>query len=68
MYRGSEYTIDFVPKAKVEILVDDDDVDRVAQALIETARTGKIGDGKVWVVPIEEAYRIRTGEIGEDAL
>jgi nitrogen regulatory protein P-II 1 len=68
VYRGAEYTIDFVPKTRVEILVDDGDVDRVVQKLVETARTGKIGDGKVWVVPVEHVTRIRTGESGPDAL
>jgi nitrogen regulatory protein P-II 1 len=68
VYRGAEYEIDFVPKVKIEVLVDDGDVDRVVQKLVETARTGKIGDGKVWVVPIEGATRIRTGESGPDAL
>jgi nitrogen regulatory protein PII len=68
VYRGAEYTIDFVPKVRVEILVDDGDVDRVVQKLLETARTGKIGDGKVWVVPVENIWRIRTGETGPDAL
>jgi len=68
VYRGAEYTIDFVPKVRIEILVDDSDVDRVAQRLLDTARTGKIGDGKVWVVPVENAWRIRTGESGSDAL
>src|SRR5215475_4784213 len=68
VYRGAEYTVDFVPKVRLDILVDDADVDRVAQHLIETARTGQIGDGKVWVVPVEAAYRIRTGESGPDAL
>jgi len=68
VYRGAEYTVDFVPKVRVEIVVDDADVDRVAQQLIETARTGKIGDGKVWVLPVEAMYRIRTGESGTDAL
>ena len=68
VYRGAEYTIDFVPKVRVEILVDDADVDRVAQKLVETARTGKIGDGKVWVVPVENIWRIRTGETGPDAV
>jgi nitrogen regulatory protein P-II 1 len=68
VYRGAEYTIDFVPKVRIEILVDDSDVDRVAQRLLDTARTGKIGDGKVWVVPVENAWRIRTGEAGSDAL
>jgi nitrogen regulatory protein P-II 1 len=68
VYRGAEYTIDFVPKVRVEILVADEDVQRVADALIETARTGKIGDGKVWVVPVEAVWRIRTGEAGADAI
>jgi len=68
VYRGAEYTIDFVPKVRVEILVDDGDVQRVTDKLVETARTGKIGDGKVWVVPIESVVRIRTGEAGSDAL
>jgi nitrogen regulatory protein P-II 1 len=68
VYRGAEYTIDFVPKVRVEILVDDIDAERVAQQLIETARTGKIGDGKVWILPVDAVYRIRTGEAGSDAL
>jgi nitrogen regulatory protein P-II 1 len=68
VYRGAEYTIDFVPKVRVEVLVDDGDVDRVVQKLVETARTGKIGDGKVWVVPVDNVTRIRTGESGPDAL
>jgi nitrogen regulatory protein P-II 1 len=68
VYRGAEYTVDFVPKVKLEILVDDGDVDRVVQKLLETARTDKIGDGKVWVVPVDGAWRIRTGETGPDAL
>ena len=68
VYRGAEYTIDFVPKVRVEIVVDDADADRVVQKLVETARTGKIGDGKVWVVPVENIWRIRTGETGPDAL
>jgi nitrogen regulatory protein P-II 1 len=68
VYRGAEYTIDFVPKVRIEILVDDDDVERVTTKLVDTARTGKIGDGKVWVVPVEGVVRIRTGEAGSDAL
>ena len=68
VYRGAEYTIDFVPKVRVEVLVDDHDVDRVVPRLLETARTGQIGDGKVRVVPIDDAWRIRTGESGPDAL
>jgi nitrogen regulatory protein P-II 1 len=68
VYRGAEYEISFVPKVRIEIVVDDPDVDRVVEALIETARTGKIGDGKVWVLPVDAAYRIRTGEAGPDAI
>ena len=68
VYRGAEYTIDFVPKARIEVLVDDGDVSRVVDTIMETARTGKIGDGKVWVAPVEAVYRIRTGEVGEDAI
>ena len=68
VYRGAEYTVDFVPKVKVEILVNDADAESVAQGLIEAARTGKIGDGKVWIVPVESVYRIRTGESGSEAL
>jgi nitrogen regulatory protein P-II 1 len=68
VYRGAEYEIDFVPKVRVEVLVDDGDVERVVHKLVETARTGKIGDGKVWVVPVDDAWRIRTGETGTDAL
>ena len=68
VYRGAEYTVDFMPKVRIEILVDDGDVDRVVQQLLTTANTGKIGDGKVWVVPVENVWRIRTGEPGPDAL
>jgi nitrogen regulatory protein P-II 1 len=68
VYRGAEYEIDFVPKVRVEILVDDADVERVTTKLVETARTDKIGDGKVWVVPVENIVRIRTGEAGPDAI
>ena len=68
VYRGAEYQIDFVPKLRLEILVDDVDADRVVHEVIEQARTGKIGDGKVWILPLEAAYRIRTGEVGPDAL
>ena len=67
-YRGTEYKIDFVPKVRIEVLAEDDDAERVAQQLIETARTGKIGDGKVWILPVDAVYRIRTGEAGPDAL
>jgi nitrogen regulatory protein P-II 1 len=68
VYRGAEYQIDFVPKVRIEVLVDDGDATRVAERLVEAARTGKIGDGKVWVVPVDDAWRIRTGETGTDAL
>jgi len=68
VYRGAEYEISFVPKVRIEILVDDPDVERVTNTLVESARTGKIGDGKVWVVPLESAIRIRTGEVGADAI
>ncbi len=68
VYRGAEYQVDFVPKLRLEVLVDDADADRVAHEVIERARTGQIGDGKVWVLPVDGAYRIRTGEAGSDAL
>ena len=68
VYRGSEYTIDFVPKVRVEVVVDDDDVDAVVQAITVAARTGKIGDGKIWVTECARVVRIRTGELGADAL
>ena len=68
VYRGAEYTIDFVPKVKVEILVDDDGASAVVERIVGTARTGTIGDGKVWVTPVEHVERVRTGEIGTDAL
>lgn len=68
LYRGSEYTIDFVPKVKVELVVPDNMVAGVANAVITAAQTGKIGDGKIFVSPVEEAIRIRTGERGETAI
>lgn len=67
-YRGAEYTIDFVPKVKVEAVVGDGDVERVVDAIVEAARTDKIGDGKVWVTAVESLVRIRTGERGDDAI
>ncbi|HYI62343.1 MAG TPA: P-II family nitrogen regulator [Acidimicrobiales bacterium] len=67
-YRGTEYKIDFVPKVKLEVVIDDAEVDRVVQAVVAAAATGKIGDGKVWVTPVESIVRIRTGEQGSDAL
>jgi len=68
VYRGTEYTVDFVPKVRIEILADDDDAPRIAHAIVEAARTDKIGDGKVWIVPVEGVIRIRTGEMGHDAI
>ena len=68
VYRGAEYTIDLVPKVRIEVLVDDDQVHEVVETIVSTARSGKIGDGKVWVLPVEEVVRIRTGERGVDAL
>lgn len=68
IYRGSEYTVDFLPKVKLEIIVDDEDASSVAEAIVKSANTGKIGDGKVFISPVEEAIRIRTGETGNDAV
>ncbi|HVE97184.1 MAG TPA: P-II family nitrogen regulator [Pseudonocardiaceae bacterium] len=68
VYRGAEYSVDFVPKIRVEVLVDDMQLDKTLDALVESARTGKIGDGKVWVTPVETVIRVRTGERGVDAL
>ena len=68
VYRGAEYQVDFVPKVKVEILVADDQTQGVVDAVTKAARTGKIGDGKIWVMPVEQVVRIRTGEMGPDAL
>jgi nitrogen regulatory protein P-II 1 len=67
-YRGSEYIIDFLPKVRVELVIDDDAVDRVIDAIVESARTGKVGDGKVWVTDVPKVVRIRTGEQGSDAI
>ena len=68
LYRGAEYVVDFLPKVKVEAAVDDSIVERVLEAIENAARTGKIGDGKIFVTPIEQVLRIRTGETGADAL
>ncbi|HEV7579817.1 MAG TPA: P-II family nitrogen regulator [Mycobacterium sp.] len=68
VYRGAEYAVDFVPKARVEVVVDDEVVQRVVDAIVGVARTGKIGDGKVWVSPVESVVRIRTGERDHNAL
>ena len=68
VYRGAEYQVDFVPKVKIEVLVPDDEVQGVVDALVKAARTGKIGDGKIWVTEAEQVIRIRTGEMGPDAV
>jgi nitrogen regulatory protein P-II 1 len=68
IYRGAEYQIDFVPKVQVEVVVEDGEVQPVVDAILASARTGKIGDGKVWILPIEQVHRIRTGEMGPDAI
>jgi nitrogen regulatory protein P-II 1 len=68
VYRGAEYQVDFVPKVRVEVLVPDDEVAGVVDAIVKAARTGKIGDGKIWVTEAEQVMRIRTGEMGPDAV
>ena len=68
LYRGAEYVVDFLPKVKIEVVVSDSMVDGAIEAIVKAARTGKIGDGKIFVTPIEEAVRIRTGERNEDAV
>ena len=68
LYRGAEYVVDFLPKVKIEVVCEDDVVERAVEAIIGAARTGRIGDGKIFVTNVEEAIRIRTGERGEDAI
>jgi nitrogen regulatory protein P-II 1 len=68
VYRGAEYQVDFVPKVRVEVLCDAGESDGVVRAIVEAARTGKIGDGKVWITEVEQVVRIRTGELGVDAV
>jgi nitrogen regulatory protein P-II 1 len=68
VYRGAEYTVDLVPKVRVEVLVDDADAADVTEVVVKAAQTGRIGDGKVWVVPVDDVVRVRTGERGVDAL
>ncbi|MGW0855604.1 P-II family nitrogen regulator [Streptomyces sp. NPDC002690] len=68
VYRGAEYRVDLVPKIRIEVLVEDADADAVIDAVVRAARTGKVGDGKVWAVPVESVVRVRTGERGPDAL
>jgi nitrogen regulatory protein P-II 1 len=68
VYRGAEYTVDFVPKVRLEVLVDDVDSSDVVEVILKAAQTGRIGDGKIWAVPVDEVVRVRTGERGVDAL
>jgi nitrogen regulatory protein PII len=68
VYRGAEYQIEFIPKVRIDVLVSDDILEQVVKAIIEAARTGTIGDGKIWVTPAESVYRIRTGEEGAEAI
>jgi nitrogen regulatory protein P-II 1 len=68
LYRGAEYVVDFLPKVKIEVVVADDLVHQAVEAIMRAARTGRIGDGKIFVMPVDEVFRIRTGETGEDAL
>jgi nitrogen regulatory protein P-II 1 len=68
VYRGAEYQVDFVPKVQIEVLAEDDQVQTIVDTIISSARTGKIGDGKILVLPAEQVYRIRTGEMGPDAI
>ena len=68
VYRGAEYTVDFVPKVKVELLCDDEDADRLVSLIAEASRTGQIGDGKIWIVDVGTAMRVRTGELDSDAI
>jgi len=68
VYRGAEYEVEFVPKVRLEIVVDDAQADEVTNAVVDAAGTGKIGDGKVWILPVEEVVRVRTGERGTEAL
>jgi nitrogen regulatory protein P-II 1 len=67
-YRGAEYTVDFLPKVKLEVVVDDPDVDQAIETIASVARTGQIGDGKIFITPLEEVIRIRTGETGAEAI
>ncbi len=68
VYRGAEYQVDLVPKVRIEVVVDDADAETAIEAIVKAARTGKIGDGKVWTLPVETVVRVRTGERGPDAL
>ena len=68
IYRGAEYRVDFLPKVRVEVLAEDSEVQSIVETIVEAARTGAVGDGKLWVTPVEQVIRIRTGERGDDAI
>jgi len=68
IYRGTEYVIDFLPKVKIEVVVRDEDVEKVVETIVKTAQTGRVGDGKIFILPVEDVVRIRTGERGEQAI
>ncbi len=68
IYRGTEYVIDFLPKVKIEVVVRDEDVEKVVETIMKTAQTGRVGDGKIFIIPVEDVIRIRTGERGEQAI
>jgi nitrogen regulatory protein P-II 1 len=68
VYRGAEYTVDFIPKSMLQIICEDGEVTHIVDAIVESARTGKIGDGKIWITPVDQVVRIRTGELNADAL
>jgi nitrogen regulatory protein P-II 1 len=68
LYRGAEYVVDFLPKVKIELVVDDDMAERAVDAILQAAHTGRIGDGKIFITPVEEAIRVRTGERGSEAI
>ena len=68
LYRGAEYVVDFLPKIKIEVVLPDDQVEKAVEAITTTAKTGRIGDGKIFIIPLDDAIRIRTGEKGEDAI
>lgn len=68
VYRGAEYQVDFLPKVKIEVVIDEDMLDEIIEAVVESARTGQVGDGKIFISPVDEVVRIRTGESGTDAL
>jgi nitrogen regulatory protein P-II 1 len=68
LYRGAEYIVDFLPKVKIEVVVEDDMVEKTVEAIVNAAKTGRIGDGKIFILPVEDVIRIRTGERGSDAI